>query len=105
MPYHAEEEVKVFAGIDVSAGELSVALLRSKEDEETTATFTNTRSGHKALLAHLLRGNQRVRVCLEALGMAVKTVETHRSNMMKRLNCHSLGELVRYALRNQIIHP
>jgi DNA-binding NarL/FixJ family response regulator len=40
-----------------------------------------------------------------ALGMAVKTVETHRSNMMKRLNCHSLGELVRYALRNEIINP
>ena len=52
MPYHAEEEVKVFAGIDVSAVELSVALLRSKEDEETAATFTNTRSGHKALLAY-----------------------------------------------------
>jgi transposase len=68
MPYHAEEEVKVFAGIDVSAVELSVALLRSKEDEETAATFTNTRSGHKALLAYLLRGNQRVRVCLEVTG-------------------------------------
>jgi DNA-binding NarL/FixJ family response regulator len=40
-----------------------------------------------------------------ALGMSVKTVETHRSNIMKRLNCHSLSELVRYALRNQIINP
>jgi hypothetical protein len=68
MPHHAEEEVKVFAGIDVSARELSVALLRSKESEETAATFTNTRPGHKALLAYLLRGNQRVRVCLEVTG-------------------------------------
>src|SRR6201997_5769561 len=68
MPYHAQEEVQVFAGIDVSAGELNVACLRPEKDKETTATFTNTRSGHNALLAFLLRGNQRVRVCLEVTG-------------------------------------
>src|ERR1700756_863032 len=68
MPYHAQEEVQVFAGIDVSAGELNVAWRRPEKDKETTATFTNTRSGHKALLAFLLRGNQRVRVCLEVTG-------------------------------------
>ena len=39
------------------------------------------------------------------LGMTIKTVDTHRSNIMNRLNCHSLAELVRYALRNQIINP
>jgi hypothetical protein len=37
-----------------------------------------------------------------ALGMSIKTVQTHRANIMKRLNCHSISELVRYALRNQI---
>jgi transposase len=68
MPYHAQEEVQVFAGIDVSARELNVAWRRPEKDKETTATFTNTRSGHKALLAFLLRGNQRVRVCLEVTG-------------------------------------
>jgi DNA-binding NarL/FixJ family response regulator len=40
-----------------------------------------------------------------ALGMSVKTLETHRTHIMTRLNCHSLSELVRYALRNQIIDP
>ena len=37
------------------------------------------------------------------LNIAIKTAETHRSNLMRRLNCHSVAELVRYALRNQII--
>jgi len=41
----------------------------------------------------------------EALGMSPKTVETHRVNMMKRINCHSATELVRYAVRNKIIEP
>lgn len=37
------------------------------------------------------------------LGVSVKTAETHRANIMKRLGCNSCAELVRYALRNQII--
>jgi DNA-binding NarL/FixJ family response regulator len=38
-----------------------------------------------------------------SLGISVKTAETHRSNLMRRLNCGSAAELVRYAVRNQII--
>ena len=38
-----------------------------------------------------------------ALGMSVKTAETHRAALMKRLNCHSITDLVRYAVRNKII--
>jgi DNA-binding NarL/FixJ family response regulator len=38
-----------------------------------------------------------------ALNLSVKTVETHRANIMRRLECHSVSELVRYAIRNNII--
>jgi len=38
-----------------------------------------------------------------ALGLSVKTAETHRANIMSRLECHSVSELVRYAIRNNII--
>jgi DNA-binding NarL/FixJ family response regulator len=38
-----------------------------------------------------------------ALGLSIKTAETHRANIMQRLNCHSISELVRYAVRNGII--
>jgi len=38
-----------------------------------------------------------------ALGLSVKTAETHRANIMRRLDCHSVSELVRYAIRNNII--
>jgi DNA-binding NarL/FixJ family response regulator len=37
------------------------------------------------------------------LGVSVKTAETHRANIMRRLDCHSVSELVRYAVRNNII--
>jgi DNA-binding NarL/FixJ family response regulator len=38
-----------------------------------------------------------------ALGLSVKTAETHRANIMRRINCHSVTELVHYAVRNHII--
>ena len=37
------------------------------------------------------------------LDLSVKTAETHRANIMRRLDCHSISELVRYAVRNNII--
>jgi len=39
----------------------------------------------------------------EKLGISVKTVETHRAAIMRKLGLHSIGELVRYAIRNRII--
>jgi len=40
-----------------------------------------------------------------ALGISVKTAETHRSNIMRKGEFGSLAELVRYAIRNRIIEP
>jgi uncharacterized membrane protein YdcZ (DUF606 family) len=64
MRNHTNPAVDVFAGIDVSAREISVARLQRGEENPTLATFTNHASGHKALISFLLRGSERVRVCL-----------------------------------------
>jgi len=39
------------------------------------------------------------------LNISAKTAETHRANIMRKLDFHSVGEIVRYAVRNQIIDP
>ena len=38
-----------------------------------------------------------------ALGISVKTAETHRANIMRKLEMHSVSEVVRYAVKNLII--
>jgi DNA-binding NarL/FixJ family response regulator len=38
-----------------------------------------------------------------ALNLSVKTAETHRANIMRRLQLHSVSELVRYAVRNLMV--
>jgi DNA-binding NarL/FixJ family response regulator len=40
-----------------------------------------------------------------ALHISVKTAETHRTNLMRKLDLHSISELVRYAIRNKMVEP
>jgi len=39
------------------------------------------------------------------LGISVKTAETHRANIMRKLELKSVSDLVRYALKNKMIEP
>jgi transposase len=73
------------------------------EDREAVTTFGNNAAGHKALLAYLLRGNGRARVCLEASGNysldLALTLQAHRQVEVSVVNprrarrfAESLGE-------------
>ena len=50
----------------------------------------------------LAEGNNNKEVA-RALQLSVKTVETHRSNIMRKMEFSSLPDLVRYAIRNKIV--
>ena len=39
------------------------------------------------------------------LALSIKTVETHRASIMRKLNLDSLSDLVRFAIRSKIIEP
>jgi DNA-binding NarL/FixJ family response regulator len=39
------------------------------------------------------------------LGISVKTAESHRTTLMKKLNIHETASLVRYAVRRGIVQP
>ena len=41
----------------------------------------------------------------DRLGISVKTAETHRAAIMRKLELQSFADLVRYAVRNKIIEP
>jgi DNA-binding NarL/FixJ family response regulator len=56
----------------------------------------------KQILQLLAEGKSSKEVAV-TLNISVKTAETHRANIMRRLDCHSVTELVRYAIRNHII--
>jgi DNA-binding NarL/FixJ family response regulator len=56
-------------------------------------------------IVQLLSEGKSSKEVASVLGISVKTAETHRANVMRKLEIHSVSELVRYAVRNQIIEP
>lgn len=56
----------------------------------------------REILQLLAEGKSNKEVAV-GLGISVKTAETHRANIMLKLDFHSITELVRYAVRNKII--
>ena len=59
----------VYAGIDVSAATLAVAVQRENREGFEQRQFANSAAGHKQLIGWLLKGGERVRVSLEATGI------------------------------------
>jgi DNA-binding NarL/FixJ family response regulator len=56
-------------------------------------------------VVHLLAEGKSNKQVAKALGIATKTAEAHRINIMRKLNLHSIAEVVRYAVRNQMLSP
>jgi DNA-binding NarL/FixJ family response regulator len=54
-------------------------------------------------IVQLLAEGKSSKEVANVLDLSVKTVETHRNNILRKLNCHSVSELVRYAIRNHLI--
>jgi DNA-binding NarL/FixJ family response regulator len=70
-----------------SPGEMRTSRLTSRERE----------------IVQLLSEGKSSKEVASSLCISVKTAETHRANIMRKLEIHSVSELVRYAVRNQII--
>jgi DNA-binding NarL/FixJ family response regulator len=60
-------------------------------------------TGREREVVQLLAQGKSSKEIAKGLGIAFKTVETHRANLMRKLNCHSVAEIVRYAVRNHIV--
>jgi DNA-binding NarL/FixJ family response regulator len=70
--------------------------------EKREATNDRLTPRQREIIQLLAEGQSSKEIAM-TLGLSVKTAETHRTNIMRRLNCHSISEIVRYAVRNNII--
>jgi len=58
--------------------------------------------GERQVLRYLASGKSNREISLE-LGISVKTVETHRSRIMLKIQAPTLVHLVHYAIRHKIV--
>jgi len=67
------------------------------------AHLRNRLTSREREIVQLLAEGKSSKEVAVALGISVKTAETHRANIMRKLEMHSVSEVVRYAVKNQII--
>ncbi len=70
-----------------------------------TDTLKDRLTTRKREIIRLISEGSSSKEVATTLGISVKTADTHRANIMRKLQVHTVSELVRYALRNQIIQP
>ena len=70
--------------------------------EKESEKFKSLSGKEKKVLRLIINGLSNSRIANE-LSISVKTVETHRANMMKKLEIHNLVDLVKFSMRNGIV--
>ena len=80
---------------------LSERIQATADDEEARAALT---SRERQVLRQLADGKTNKEIGA-LLSISARTVETHRARLMRKLNLHSMNQLVRYAIRHRIIKP
>jgi DNA-binding NarL/FixJ family response regulator len=81
---------------------LSGYLNRSQRSPKNDLNLPGLTSREREVVQLLAEGKSTKEVACH-LNLSVKTAETHRSNIMRKLGLHSVSELVLYAVRNGIV--
>jgi len=72
------------------------------QQQETQDSFELLTDREKQVLQLLAEGHTNKEVAA-VLGLGVSTIETHRLNLMQKLNLHNTAELVLYAVKKKIL--
>jgi DNA-binding NarL/FixJ family response regulator len=107
----SEMSTQVVAAVRAISDEIGPLLARAagRRDSDLRRTETGKRMNgltpRESQIATLLAEGKSNWCVGKILGISVKTVETHRSNIMNKLALESIVELVHYAVRNQLVTP
>ncbi len=83
-------------------GEVMLENVRKRKSHTESSVKEVLTSREREVVQLLAEGKSTKEVAV-ILGLSVKTAETHRSNVMRKLELHSVSELVLYAVRNNIV--
>lgn len=87
-----------------ASGSLLLELLKASESGSFPgkgSAFSILTSRQIEILQAITEGYSTKEIALR-LSISVKTVETHRQQLMEKLNIHSIAELTKYAIREEI---
>ncbi len=79
--------------------QIVVGAWRNKDNLETDPLTARERE-----VLQLIAEGQKTKQVASSLGISLKTAESHRTHLMKKLDIHDTSGLVRYAVRRGLIH-
>src|SRR5438874_1867627 len=71
-------------------------------DEKLKTSHRRLTAREREVLQLIAKGNSN-RAVAERLGICVRTAETHRANILRKLKLDSVANLVRYAVRSKVV--
>ena len=78
------------------------AYIKSAARSDEGSAFRTLTAREREIVQMLAEGKSNKEVASK-LSISVKTVETHRATVMRKLDINSIVELVHYAIRNQLV--
>lgn len=84
------------------SGAISDALLHQFLDSKPQALASSLTHREREIVQQVAEGRINKEIA-QRLNISVKTVETHRASAMRKLKLRTTADLVRYAVRNQLI--
>lgn len=90
------------------SSKISELLLNSylkHQDREAGESPRSRLTAREREIVQLLAEGKSNKEVASSLNISIKTAETHRTNIMNKLDLRSITELVRYAVRNNIVEP
>lgn len=93
-------EGKKYLSPDIAKGVLDDYIELSSAVNENSVFITLT-AREREVLQQLAEGKTTKEIA-DTLDVSAKTIETHRRNIMEKLNFHSIAELTKYAIRQGV---
>jgi len=81
---------------------LTQSIIRSNHIKQELKSLGELTKREKEVLKNIVEGNSN-KIIAESLFISTRTVDTHRTNIMKKMHARNTADLVRKALQNDLI--
>ena len=88
-----------------SATNVVLETFRDKQREASEETSADRLTSREQEIVQLLAEGRSNKEVAASLGIATRTVESHRANIMSKLHLGTFSELMRYAIRKKMVEP
>ena len=76
--------------------------LGHSDDTVKCGSWSNLTARERQIMKMIAEGGKNREIALQ-LSISIKTVEKHRSNLMKKLDLHSISDLTTYAIEKELV--